>query len=243
MSKIVGMLSVSALFLAGGAAAQTYPATYGSIPQLSFPLAGDSQPTLATDFIFGARLQGGPGDYSVGDYGPLPITDFAFAADVAKTNAAVASALGGGASVNASGALTPPSYLVQGNTYANVGAALAAEDSTVATLSTSVSSLSTGFAALTDRVGALQRFAVDARREARQGIAAAMAMSSASMPSAPGRTSWVVNASDFRDEQAVGGSFAHRFGTSFPLAVTAGFAISVSGSGEKGGRVGLAGEF
>ena len=243
MRKILAIVGVAALCLGGRAGAQTYPATYASIPQQIVPFPGDGQPVLATDFVMGARLQMFGPTPSVGPYGPLPITDFAFAADVAKTNGAVASALGGGASVNGGGVLTPPSYLVQGNTYANVGAALAAEDSTVSTLSTSVTTLSAGLVSLNDRVNALQRFAVDARREARQGIAAAMAMSSASMPSAPGRTSWVVNASDFRDEQAVGGSFAHRFNTNFPFAFTAGFAISVSGSGEKGGRIGLAGEF
>jgi hypothetical protein len=70
-----------------------------------------------------------------------------------------------------------------------------------------------------------------------------MAMSSAWMPSAPGRTSWVVNVADFRDQQAVGGSIAHRFDTRLPFAVTAGFAFSPTASHESGARVGLAGEF
>jgi hypothetical protein len=181
MKKIFAIGGLLALSLAGSAGAQTFPKNYASIPELQFPVAGDSQPVLPTDFIFTQRLQQtSPGQYSIGDYGPLPVTEFAFAADVARTN---------------------------------------------------------------DRVNALQRFAFDARREARQGIAATMAISSASMPSAPGRTSWTVNAADFRDEQAVGGSIAHRFNTRVPFAFTAGFAISVSGSGEKGGRVGFAGEF
>jgi hypothetical protein len=159
----------------------------------------------------------------------------------ATTGKGLAAALGGGAAVGANGQVTAPSYLIQGATYANVGAALAAEDSAVTSTSASVAALTSAVGTLTTRLNALQQYAVESRTEARQGIASAMAMTSASMPSAPGRTSWVVNVSDYRDQQAFGASMAHRFDFHIPVAMTAGFAVS--GGGETGVRVGLAGEF
>jgi hypothetical protein len=74
----------------------------------------------------------------------------------------------------------------------------------------------------------------------RMGIAAALAMTNASMPSAPGRTSWTMNATEYRGDQALGGALAHRFNTSIPLAVHVGFAISGS---TRTVSAGLQGEF
>jgi autotransporter adhesin len=91
------------------------------------------------------------------------------------------------------------------------------------------------------RVGSLERQRVVDRRESRQGVAAAMAMTSAAMPSAPGRTSWATNTAVFRGEWAGGFALSHRLDTSVPLAVTAGY--SVSGGSNHGLRFGLAGEF
>ncbi|WP_210489969.1 hypothetical protein [Microvirga antarctica] len=106
----------------------------------------------------------------------------------------------------------------------------------------------TSIAALDGRVGNLEtglanltRFSYESRREARQGVAAAMAMTTASMPSAPGRTSWSMNGASFKGEYAFGGSLAHRFDTQMPLAITAGYAYA--GDNSHGVRVGLAGEF
>lgn len=48
------------------------------------------------------------------------------------------------------------------------------------------------------------------RRESRAGVAAAVAIGYAPMPSAPGRTSYVFNLANFRGQQAVGGSIMHR---------------------------------
>ena len=79
------------------------------------------------------------------------------------------------------------------------------------------------------------------RREARQGIAAAMAMDTAPMPSAPGRTSWAMNTAAFKSEFAGGFSFAHRLNTARPFAITGSYGNS--GGNTHGGRVGLAGEF
>ena len=79
------------------------------------------------------------------------------------------------------------------------------------------------------------------RRDMRQGIATALAMGAAPMPSAPGRTSYVFNLATFRGEQAIGGALMHRLNTSDPLAVTVGF--SYAGNRNNGARVGVAGEF
>ena len=79
------------------------------------------------------------------------------------------------------------------------------------------------------------------RREMRQGIAAAAAMGSAPMPSAPGRTSYVLNGSSFRGQQALGGSFMHRLDTRSPFAISAGF--SYAGNKNNVARIGVAGEF
>ena len=61
------------------------------------------------------------------------------------------------------------------------------------------------------------------------------------MPSEPGRTSYVLNGTLFRDQQAVGGALSHRLNTDVPLAVTAGFAYG--GNANNLVRVGVAGEF
>ena len=76
--------------------------------------------------------------------------------------------------------------------------------------------------------------------ELRRGTAMAMAMATASMPSAPGRTSWASNVAVFSGEVAAAFAFAHRFDVPSPLAVTG----AVSAAGNKvGARIGLAGEF
>jgi autotransporter adhesin len=79
------------------------------------------------------------------------------------------------------------------------------------------------------------------RRNSRQGIAAAMAMGSASMPSAPGRTSYVVNAATYRGELAIGGSVMHRLSTASPFAISTAF--SHASKGKNAARIGVAGEF
>ena len=79
------------------------------------------------------------------------------------------------------------------------------------------------------------------RRDARQGIAAAIAIGAAPMPSAPGRTSYVVNGANFRGEYAVGGSILHRIGGDTPFAIGAGF--SFGGNKNNAFKVGVAGEF
>ena len=79
------------------------------------------------------------------------------------------------------------------------------------------------------------------RRDNQQGIAAGLAMGSAPMPSAPGRTTYSFNLSTFRGEQAIGGSVMHRLQTDSPVAVSVG--ISYAGQQNNGARIGIAGEF
>jgi len=89
-------------------------------------------------------------------------------------------------------------------------------------------------------VAAVSQYAYDTRREARQGVAAAMAMASAPLPSAPGKLSYVFNGASYLGEYAMGGSLAYRLGTDLPLAVTAG--VSAGGGGDVGVRLGIMGE-
>lgn len=95
-------------------------------------------------------------------------------------------------------------------------------------------------AALDGRVGALEAHLNKLRKESRRGVASAMALSSAPMPSAPGRLSYVLNGATYRGESAVGGSVAYRLDTNVPIAITGGVAGSPGGG--VGGRFGIMGE-
>lgn len=79
------------------------------------------------------------------------------------------------------------------------------------------------------------------RRDMKQGVAAAIAIANAPMPSGPGRVSYAVNGATFRGEYAVGGSLMYRLPGDTPVAVNVGF--SHAGGKNNGVRVGVAGEF
>lgn len=79
------------------------------------------------------------------------------------------------------------------------------------------------------------------RRDMKQGVAAAMAIAPAPMPSAPGKVAYTINGATFRGEYAVGGSLQYRLNTEAPMAVS--FGVSHSGGKNTGVRVGVAGEF
>ncbi|WP_425416461.1 hypothetical protein [Oricola indica] len=81
----------------------------------------------------------------------------------------------------------------------------------------------------------------DVRTESRQGIAAAMSMAQAPMPSAPGRTTWAANVATFKGEWASGFAVAHRLPGSTPVSFNA--AMSLNATGVPGARAGLSGEF
>lgn len=96
-------------------------------------------------------------------------------------------------------------------------------------------------ATLSNRVDTIGQYAAETRREAREGVATALAMPTASMPSAPGRTSWVANSATYRGAWAGGVALAHRLPTPVPLALMVGYAYG--GDGSHGVRAGLGGEF
>jgi hypothetical protein len=106
---------------------------------------------------------------------------------------------------------------------------------------TQISLLQAADLALAGRVDALFDLRQLDRRDMRQGIAAAVSMGQASMPSAPGRTSFVFNVANFRGEQAIGGSILHRIGGDKALAIGGGF--SFAGNKNNALKFGIAGEF
>lgn len=108
-------------------------------------------------------------------------------------------------------------------------------------LQTQINTLGTSLFSLTGRVTTLENTVKQDRKDARQGIAAAVAMTPAPMPSAPGKVAYTVNVANFRDEQAVAASLAMRLRGPNPMAVTAG--VSYGGGANTAVRVGVAGEF
>jgi len=81
----------------------------------------------------------------------------------------------------------------------------------------------------------------DVRGEARRGIAAAVAMASPLMPSAPGKTTINGSVGFYKGEVGVGLSVAHRLNFDIPVMLHAGYAYG--GGKEHVGRVGLSLEF
>jgi hypothetical protein len=73
------------------------------------------------------------------------------------------------------------------------------------------------------------------------GITAAVSLPSVFMPSAPGRTSWAVNAGTFSGDVGAGISLAHRLPVNVPIAVTASYAYG--GGSANVARFGFMGEF
>jgi autotransporter adhesin len=102
--------------------------------------------------------------------------------------------------------------------------------------------------ALGARIGSLQS-SVDGlralqdrdRRDTFQGIAAAIAIATAPMPSAPGRVSYALNGAHYRGENAVGGSLMYRVPGTTSFALGVGF--SSGGSSSNAVRVSASGEF
>lgn len=111
----------------------------------------------------------------------------------------------------------------------------------LAQLESVASASATDMGAVNERLDELFAGRSSDRREMRSGVATAVAMANAPMPSAAGRTSYVVNGATFRGQQAVGVSMMHRFNTSNPFALGAG--VSYAGGKNTAGRVSVAGEF
>ena len=87
----------------------------------------------------------------------------------------------------------------------------------------------------------LPRERASRKERAKRGVAATAALTTATMPSAPGRTSWAMNTAVFHGEIGLGFSVAHRLNTSVPLYVSGGY--SNGGGQEHIVRAGLGGEF
>ncbi|MCJ2060409.1 hypothetical protein MKL09_28270 [Methylobacterium sp. J-048] len=121
-------------------------------------------------------------------------------------------------------------------------AASAYGPSTIAGLGNRIDSVQSQVNNLEAKTDTMQRYAVQTRKEARQGVAMAIAMATAPMPSAPGKTTWATNGATYRGEWAGGIAVAHRLPTCcVPIAITAG--VAYAGDSNVGVRAGLAGEF
>ncbi len=154
-------------------------------------------------------------------------TDATNGAQLYEATEATARSLGGAARVAADGSLVAPSYNVGGKTHNSVGDAVAAIDSRLTSIDSSVSDL--------------QRTVSNNQLEARRGIAAAMAMPRADMPSAPGKVSYAAQLGHYKGATAFGAAAAIRFDTEFPFAATG--AVSWAGGDDVGISVGFKGEF
>jgi len=93
---------------------------------------------------------------------------------------------------------------------------------------------------LSNQISGVQNALSQLKRETRFGIADAMAMAPAPMPSAPGKTTWTVNVSEYHDSVGQAVSFAHRLNTAAPFVVTGGVSFGPSNVSV---RLGVGGEF
>lgn len=123
-----------------------------------------------------------------------------------------------------------------------------AQDASIAILADGLVDNTNAIADLDGRVGALENNSTalsnqisEVRTEARQGIAAAIAMANPGMPSAPGKTSWATNVGYFKGAVAFGGALMYRFDTPAPTALSMGY--SYGGGDSHAARLGLQGEF
>ncbi len=127
-------------------------------------------------------------------------------------------------------------------------AANIAQDASIAILADGLIDNTNAIGELDGRVGALENNSAalsnqisETRTEARQGIAAAIAMANPGMPSAPGKTTWATNVGYFKGAMAFGGALTYRFDTPAPTAFSLGY--SYGGGESHAARVGLQGEF
>lgn len=134
------------------------------------------------------------------------------------------------------------SYTLPGLTSAASRAAQSGPTQVVTTdAAGNLAALPIDLAGLDQRIDGVAAYAREGRREARQGIAAAMAMTAASMPSRPGKTSWSGNTATYKGEWAAGFAMAHRLDVAIPVAINAG--VSLTGNNFGGARLGVSGEF
>ena len=109
------------------------------------------------------------------------------------------------------------------------------------TQSGQISALEAASLSMAESIDTLFDLRTSDRRDMKQGIASAIAIAPAPMPSAPGKVSYAFNGATFRGEYAAGGSLMYRLPGDTPVAVNVGF--SYAGNKNNGVRVGVAGEF
>jgi autotransporter adhesin len=131
---------------------------------------------------------------------------------------------------------------VGGRTIGGVAAGVLATDAVnVGQLNAAVGNINSSIASLQGDIGTLFDLRDKDRNDSQQGIAAAMALTQAPMPSHPGGVSYAANGATFRGEYAFGASLSYRLNTEAVMAVTAG--VAFAGNNNNGARVGIAGEF
>jgi autotransporter adhesin len=111
----------------------------------------------------------------------------------------------------------------------------------ITSINTQLAGIAADFAELQSGIDTLFDLRSRDRRDMKQGVAAAMSMAQAPMPSGPGRISYAINGATFRGEYAVGASLNYRLNTEAPVMFSVG--ASFAGNKNNGFRVGVAGEF
>jgi autotransporter adhesin len=222
---------------------------------LERPAEAQTTCTLASAEPIGPTQASGTGSFACGPNAAATQARSTALGSAASASAPDSTAVGRAASATGANsvALGQGSVANQANTVSvgaagaerrivNVGAGTAATDAVnLGQLNAALAGTTTNVAGLQSQVDDLFAGRLGDRRDAQRGIAAAVAMSAAPMPSEPGRISYTLNGAIYRGEQAIGGSMMYRLNTSKPMAFGAG--ISHAGGGSTAVRVGVAGEF
>ena len=119
--------------------------------------------------------------------------------------------------------------------------AIASLTATTASNTASITTLQALTANQGAQINSLFNLTTANQKEARRGIAAAVAMADAPFPSAPGRTSYAANGAVYRGQAAFSVALTHRLKTDTPFAFTAG--VSHAGGSDTAVKFGVAGEF
>ncbi|MDE1158314.1 MAG: hypothetical protein PW791_08550 [Neorhizobium sp.] len=237
--------------LGGGA---SYNSTTNTFTGPSYTLRGNTYTDVGTAL---QALNGAIG--GAGTNGAVAANNTSGLAD-AEATGADATAVGYGASANnanstaiGTGAQTTrDNQIVVGtasNTYTMPGvtsaASRAAQSGATQVLTTdaagNIATADVDLNQMSSDISSLRRSTSQLRKESRQGIAAAMAMSAAPTPSAPGKTAWGTNLAAYKGEVATSFSVAHMFDAEYPVVVNA--SVGYAPGGPAGVRVGLSGEF
>jgi len=122
-----------------------------------------------------------------------------------------------------------------------MNSAVASAPGAVAVTDAQFNALSGRVDGLEGAIGTLFDLSSTQRKETRQGIAAAMALADAPMPSAPGKTSYIGKGAVYRGELAFSLGITHRLDTDSPFAISA--SVSHAGGKDTGASVAFSGEF